>query len=412
MFYLGLDLGTTNIKVLLTDLTGKVVSEGSAAVVRYDTPDGEVEQDIDQIWQATCDAIKKAVRGFDVAEIQAVGVSSQGGALQPLDESDKPLGRVISWLDTRGAQYDKKLTTELGGDFFRKHIGHGKSIIAPGQIMRLKAECPEYFAQIKYFAFVGDVIVGMLTGTRGHDATSLSICCLLNPQTGKADEAILERLGIKELQLPKLFNADHSVGQITESAAGPTGLKPGISVGPAIHDQYAAAVGAGAINPGDMCLATGTAWVLLAITDRLSLPVVDDAFVCPHPYDGLYAQMVPLGAGGSEIQHAMKQVDYDKISLELIDSLLDKAINQPGLDKPADLVYETVVNLAKLVEKQFGLMRNSGIDPKRIILTGPAAASRFTPQIIEKVTGLKVECFKQSSASAYGAAILARRIKI
>jgi xylulokinase len=412
MFYLGLDLGTTNVKVLLAGLTGKVVSEGSAGVVRYDTSDGGVEQDIYQIWQATCDAIKKAVSGFDTAEIQAVGVSSQGGALQPLDENGTPLGRVISWLDTRGAEYDKKLTAELGADFFREHIGHGKSIIAPGQILRLKAERTEYFAQIKHFAFVGDVIVGMLTGTRGHDATSLSICCLLNPQTGKADGAILERLGINESQLPKLFSADQLVGQITESAAGLTGLKPGTPVGPAIHDQYAAAIGAGAINSGDMCLATGTAWVLLAITDRLTPPIIDDAFVCPHLYDGLYGQMVSLGIGGSEIQLAMKQIGYEKINLELIDSLLEKAINQPGLNKPADLVYETVVNLSKLLAKQFGLMRNVRINPRRIILTGPAAASRFTPQIIEKVIGLKVECFNEASTSAYGAAVLAQRIKI
>lgn len=412
MYYLGLDLGTTNIKVLFTDQAGEVVSEGSAGIVRYDTSDGGVEQDIDQIWQATCDAIKRAISGFDAAEIQAVGVSSQGGAIQPLDDNDKPLGRVISWLDPRGAKCDKMLTEELGTEFFRKNIGHGKSIIAPGQILRLKAQAPAFADSIKKYAFVGDMIVGMLTGRRGHDATSLSICCLLDPAAQKANVELLAKLGITESQLPELFYADQPVGDVTESAAALTGLKPGTPVGPAIHDQYAAAVGAGAVSVGDMCLATGTAWVLLAITDKTSRPIIDDAFVCPHPYDGLFGQMVPLGTGGSEIQRVMEQAGYDEINLELVDSLLEKAINQPGLDTSADLVYETVRKLARLVAKQFGLMRNSGITPQRIILTGPAAVSKFTTQIIEKETDLKVECFKQSSASAYGAAVLAKYLKI
>jgi sugar (pentulose or hexulose) kinase len=71
-----------------------------------------------------------------------------------------------------------------------------------------------------------------------------------------------------------------------------------------------------------------------------------------------------------------------------------------------------VVNLSKLLVKQFGFMLNSGITQQRIILTGPAAGSKFTPQIIEKVIGLRVECFNELSASAYGATVLARRIKI
>lgn len=411
MFYLGLDIGTTNIKVLLTDSTGKVLSEGSAEVLRYDTPDGGVEQDIHQIWQATCDAIRQAIKGIDSKEIHAIGVSSQGGALQPLDENEKPVGRVISWLDKRGREYDKELTAELGSEFFCKNIGHAKSAIVPGQIMRLQTECPERFSKIKHFAFVGDVVVGMLTGCRGHDATSLSICCLLDPATQKPNVELLKKLGINESQLPQMFHADQVVGGITKPAADITGLQHGTPVGPAIHDQYAASIGAGAIHTGDICLATGTAWVLLAISDKLSLPVIDEAFTCPHPYNGLFAQMVSLGTGGSEIQRVMKQAGHADVNLKLIDNLLDKAITQPGIDKVADNIYKTVENLSQLLARQFGLMKKAGITPKRIILTGPAAGSRFTPNIIEKVIGLKVECFNNPSTSAYGAAVLAKQMK-
>jgi sugar (pentulose or hexulose) kinase len=112
--YLGCDLGTTNVKAVVTDGAGRAVAAGSAPVDRFSTPDGGIEQDIEQIWSATCAAIRQALGGIDAPAIQAVGISSQGGALQLLDAAGQPVGRVISWLDGRGRPFDLKFTEELG----------------------------------------------------------------------------------------------------------------------------------------------------------------------------------------------------------------------------------------------------------------------------------------------------------
>ena len=68
--FLGVDLGTTNVKALVVDSEGRVVAEGSAPVRRYYTPDGGVEQDVDEIWDATCTAMREAVAEQEPADVE------------------------------------------------------------------------------------------------------------------------------------------------------------------------------------------------------------------------------------------------------------------------------------------------------------------------------------------------------
>lgn len=78
--YLGFDLGTTNVKAVVVEAGGRVAAIGASPVERFCTPDGGVEQDIEQIWGATQAAVRRATAGVDASRIRAIGVSSQGGA--------------------------------------------------------------------------------------------------------------------------------------------------------------------------------------------------------------------------------------------------------------------------------------------------------------------------------------------
>jgi sugar (pentulose or hexulose) kinase len=74
--------------------------------------------------------------------------------VQVLDGNENPLGRVVSWLDSRGARYDALLTAELGSEFFMRRIGHGSSAVAIGQILRLRSESPALLAPPNRIGFV------------------------------------------------------------------------------------------------------------------------------------------------------------------------------------------------------------------------------------------------------------------
>ena len=465
--YLGIDLGTTNVKALLVDDGGAVVASGAVPIDCMHSPGGAAEQDIEQIWQATCEAIRQTLRSpgilfppnptgstaetavrhmgrmpmlraGETPAIAAVGVSSQGGAIQFLDGRDRPLGRVISWLDARGRPFDQEFTRRLGEEFFRRHLGHGSSGVSDGQVLRLRGTEPQLLAPPNRLAFVGDVIVGRLCGRRAHDASSLSIAMFYNPWLDAADPDTLGHLGLDASQLPDLLPPTAVAGRLSDEAAAATGLPAGIPVSPAVHDQYAAALGAGAVRAGDLCLGTGTAWVLLALSDKLAEPVTPGAYVCRHVVDGLYGQLLSMGGnGGSSIQWAFSLLGRGKPGAGDVDALASSApAGSDGLrfwpllasgpatgelagkggrlggvafaHGPAHLLRAVIEGLSCELARHLRMLEAGGVAVERLLVSGGAAASAITPQTLADVTGKPVHCVTQEAVSAFGAAILAR----
>jgi xylulokinase len=437
--YLGLDLGTTNVKALVVDAEGRTVSEETLPIQRYCLPDGGVEQDLEEIWKAVCDALCQAAAGAEAGSIRALGVASQGGAMQVLDADEKPLGRVISWLDCRGQPFDEQVTADWGETFLAQHLGRMKSGLSIGQILRLRQADPRILRPPQRLAFVGDIIVGRLCGRRAHDATSLSIAMLYNPWRKCADPEVLRRLELEESQLPPLVDPRTAAGQLRESVARETGLRAGIPVSPAIHDQYAAALGAGAVEDGDVNFGSGTAWVLLAAASRQDPVVIPEAFLCTHLLPGCYGQMLSLHNGGSAIDWVLRLLGCAHRRTAEVDALLDTVpplsaglcfwpllvsgsadlVELPGEGRiagltlrhePAHLVRAVVEGLACELARHLRSLQRAGFPLRRLFLCGPAAESRHTPQIVANVTDLPVLCIHLPGVSAFGAAVLARAL--
>lgn len=435
--WLGLDLGTTNIKALLVDEKGKVVARGSVPVTLKHTPDGGVEQSIEEIWRSTLTAIWLAGRDLDLSAVSAIGVSSQGGAIQVRMPGGECIGPVISWMDPRGATFDRSFGDRLGADWIAPRIGHGESNMAIGQVLRLRRDDPLLLTPPRVLGFVGDAIVQRLCGRPAHDASSLSICCLYNPTKRQADPDLLAELGLRPEQLPDLLPAREPAGVLETEVAEQTGLPAHIPVGPAIHDQYAAATGCGAIEPGDVMFGAGTAWVLLAIADRLVAPVVSSAWVCDHVLPDRWGQLLSLVVGGSAFQWAVEMTGSGGLAAEAIDEMLTSAPAGseglrlwPFLDalggprRPAagslhgvrlshgraHLLRATIEGLCFELARQLHWLDRGGCPARRLILCGGASRSAATPQIVADVTGRPVACPTETEISAFGAAILARSI--
>ena len=436
---LGLDLGTTNVKALVTDFAGNSLGEGACAVRLFQLGSGGVEQDIEEIWSATKTAIREAVRSVDASGIKALGVSSQGGAMQMLDARGQPSGRVISWLDERWTPFGDALSAELGQAWFAQRIGHGGAHFALGQLLRFRQENPGLLAAPNRIGFVGDVIVSRLCGRAAQDGTSCSLTLLYNPARRDYDPDVLARLGITSAQLPTLLPAREPAGGLLPEIAQETGLRPGIPVSAAIHDQYTAALAAGAVRPGTVMVGTGTAWVLLAVSNSLTLPATPDAFVCHHAVEDLWGQILSLENGGSALSWALALTGHGSARGEEIDRLLETA--PPGSDRllcwpflaaltvaglppntkgrisglqlshgPGHVVRAVLEGLAFELKRHIGLLRDAGLRIERLVLSGGAAASRVTPRMLAAVTELPLKCAGSRASSALGAAIIARGI--
>jgi xylulokinase len=437
--FLGIDLGTTNIKALLVDRSGKSVSEGSAAAKIHFSPGGAVEQDIEQIWQATLDAMAEAVRkaGGGSRRIAGIGVSSQGGAIQVMDAAGNPSGPTIGWQDSRGGPWDKAITERLGRDWFIRRTGFARSAGAIGQVLRLREQGA--MAKGSLLGFAGDIVVGRLCGTRAHDATSLSEPCLLNPTMGGADPEVLDLLGLDPQRLPVLLPADRSAGGLLPEVASRIGAPSGIPVGPAVHDQYAAAIGCNVVRAGDTMLGLGTAWVILAISAAIAPPVAGAALVGRHPVAGLFGQMLSMVNGGSSVTWAARTLNLGDVDIAGIDRLASSVPSgssgvsfrplllsawagglPPGsagrLDglrlehSPAHIVRAVIEGLACELGRYLRVMKEGGVEAARLVVCGKAASSAVTPQIIADTVGLDVECARLAETSSLGAAILARKL--
>ncbi len=435
--WLGLDLGTTNIKALVVDHHGVARGEASRPVGLAAVGDGGVEQDIEAIWAATLEAMRAALRGVDAAKVAAIGVSSQGGALQLLNAAGSPVGRVLSWLDQRGRHEDEALTEMLGRPWFRSRVGHGRSGYAVGQILRLRREDPARLDPPNRVGFVGDVIVERLCGRAAHDATSAGLTLLLNPARGGYDTDLLDRLGLGRGQLPDLISPREPAGRLRREIAIATGLRPATAVSAAVHDQYAAALGTGAVEPGVIMVGAGTAWVLLAVSPHLPALVTDDAFVCSHVVNGLFGEILSLVNGGSVLSWALRLIGLEQAGPEQIEAMLASAppgceglscwpfvtpFGASGLEPgtrgrlagiqightPVHLVRAVVEGLAFELNRHLMFLKEAGLPVDRLVLGGTVAGSRTTTQMMADVTGLALDCSAAGGGSVLGAAILAR----
>ena len=440
--FLGLDLGTTNVKAVLVRPGEGVVGRGWAPVALRHVGEAGVEQDIEDVWQATVTAIADAGRQADVVRVRAVGVSSQGGALQMLGAEGRPAGPDISWLDGRARPWRERVTDELGVEWLSAHTGHGRLGLAPSQLLRLQEEDSAGASLEGHVGFVGDVIVGRLCGRRAHDATYLSIAGLLEPRTGRAEPSLLASLGIAEDRLPHLLPAHEAAGRLQDPAARETGLPARIPVSPAVHDQYAASLGAGAVHAGDVMLGAGTAWVLLALSEgepSTIAPVIPAAFACPHPVAGLCAQMLSMVNGGSSFRWTVQTLGLEGCTGAELDRMMEsvpagsdglrfRPLLAPGggaglppgtpgqLDglrlshSPAHILRAVVEGMAMESARHLEFLRACDIAVERIALCGGAAGSSVTAQIVADTAAVPVACVTETAVSALGAAVLAHAV--
>ena len=435
--FLGIDLGTTNIKAQIVAEDGTVVSSGAAPVGISYGADGAAEQDMEDIWSGTRAAVKHAVENADASRVRAIGISSQGGALQVLDSSGRGSGPVIGWQDARGGPWNDEVTARKGRDWCVRHTGITRCIGATGHILRLRAQgaLPRDFR----IGWVGDITVERLCGHRAHDGTSLSEAGLYNPSEGREDDELLEILGLSRGILPGLLPVNQAAGRLLPEVAASVGLPPGIPVGPAVHDQYAAATGCGVVRSGDTMLGAGTAWVLIAVAPTLDPPVGGIALVCRHPVPGIFGQLLSMVNGGACITWASKLFNRGNMSVKETDALMSEApagsnglrfrpllsdLGAAGMPPgaagrldglrlghtSAHVMRALVEGLACELGRYMDMMARGGVAVRRLVMCGKAATSDVTPRIIADTTGVLVDCMTVPETSSLGAAILARAL--
>jgi len=441
--FVGLDLGTSAVKVGLFDAAGHTLHLARAPYPLYTPQPRWVEQEPLDWWEAACAALRETVEGIAPNEIAAVGLSGQAPGHVLVTADGTPLGRAIIWSDQRAGAEAAWLAEHITPEQAREWTG-SPSIAdvtqPPARLLWLKSHRPEDWAHGAGVTQPKDWIALRLTGQIATDHQSGY--CLSNPQTKRYHAEYLQTLGIATEKMPPLLAPTDIVGRVTVEAAAATGLQAGTPVVAGTIDAWCDIIGCGGASPGQAVDVSGTSEVIALISNH---PLQETAAASPqasgvfgaHLLEDLYWVGGPMQGGGGTLlwwargfygeQPDLQQLAGEASAMPLgADGLLflpylrgerapvwdDRARGAfVGLTDRhtrahcARAVYEGIAFAVRDILERSQVA--TGLCAETLHVSGGASRSTLWNQIKADVTGLTVQQGAVYDAACLGAAMLA-----
>ena len=249
MLYRGVDLGTSAVKLLLMEGSGKICKIVSKEYPLYFPNPGWSEQKPEDWWTQVIAGIKELTSECDKSQVAGISFGGQMHGLVILDENDNVIRPAILWNDGRTQKETDYLNKEIGTDKLAKYTANiaFAGFTAP-KILWVKANEPDNFAKIKKIMLPKDYIAYKLSGTFCTDVSDASGMLLLDVKNRKWSPEMLEICGITEAQLPKLFESYETVGTLKADIATELGFSTSVKIVAGAGDNAAAAVGTGTVG--------------------------------------------------------------------------------------------------------------------------------------------------------------------
>lgn len=305
-FVLGLDAGTTSAKAAIVDGAGRVLATaGSDPIVTRTTPGGGSEQDPAEIWRALTAAGRRAVDalGSD-GRVAALAVAAQSGSVIPVPANGSP-PRVVTWMDTRFRSVVETWPRETAARIravsgWMPTSGVGLSTIVGLQAQGSSSRPEQDPVSVSRWASVDDYLLSRLTGHWATNPSNAAGTQLMDVSTRTWSDGLCSLAGIDPRMLAPIRESGSVAGALTGDAAAALGLDAGTPVVVGGHDQACTALGLGVVDPGDLFLAAGTAWVLTAVTDRVDVAALPPSLnLSPHVLPGVWTASENLGGLGA-----------------------------------------------------------------------------------------------------------------
>ena len=449
----GIDLGSTNLKCVIYDLTGNVVASGCRRTEQNhpypDHPEWTVWQP-EQIWGGTAAAMKEAVAKLDdPRQIKAVAVTGMGMDGVPIDEKGNWLYPIISWHDPR---------TEPQLRWWESHIGADKTFSIGGntlwrfstalRLLWMAEHEPEILARTDKWLLIEDFLNFMLCGLQATDYSMASCTLLFDQRKRDWSKEVLTQAGIERRLLCEAHPSGTLLGEVTAKAAEATGLAVGTPVVLGGHDYLCGALPVGAFAPGVVLDVTGT-WeiVLTAIPAPILTPaaqklgVTVETHVARDTYAvwggavasdmlewyrkeyGFEAQQRSEKEGGSDWDYLMAQASaspagsrgvmflphMSAAGCPVVDARsLGAFVGLSNFVQRGDMVRAIIEGLDYQVLDIVTALKNGlGVNPDRLVVVGGATRNSFWMQNKSDIAGLPIHVPELEEATSLGAAILA-----
>lgn len=287
--YIGIDLGTSGVKVLLMDADQRVIGSATVPLTVSRPQPGWAEQNPADWIAATAQAIMTLKAAHDLSGVRGIGLSGQMHGAVTLDRADQVIRPAILWNDGRSQVQAARLDRDPR---FRQLSGN---IVFPGftapKLVWMAEKEPQNFARIARVLLPKDHLRLWLTGEHVAEMSDAAGTSWLDTGARRWSEELLTASGMRIDQMPRLIEGNAVSGGLRPALAALWGIPPGTVVAGGAGDNAATAIGAGTVAGGQGFISLGTSGVLFAATDRY-LPRPESAVhaFC-HALPGMWHQM-------------------------------------------------------------------------------------------------------------------------
>ena len=429
--YLGIDLGSTNIKAAIYNDKFQLIDRQSRPV-EYIREHSFVEFDPLRYCTELADLLEDMLKSNNVTDVRELAFTGQAESLVVVGKDGAPLMNAISWMDERSTEE----CAELEEKFFPEicEAITGQMAVLPTwpatKIAWLRKHRPEVYENAATYMLLKDYVVYYLTGIKLADMSIATFSFYFDIYNKCYWKEMLDAIGVSKSQLPKLCEPCSVAGDLLQSLTEKFGLQAAPKVNVGTLDHFAGMIGTGNIAPGGITLSTGT---VMALATMCSQPAPKSCGCAMH-YGFLpdsYVMLPVAESGGVSLEwfhRSCMTVSYDEMNRALLARERNELLflpylvgtNAPEFDSQANGVFwglrqeHDAIDMAGAVMEgvSYVLRKNcehiaaKGVKLERIIATGGGAKSPVWCQLQADITGLPVCIPAEKEAACLGAAMI------
>lgn len=433
MLYIGVDLGTSAVKLLLMNETGgieKIVSKEYPIEFPYP---GWSQQNPEDWWEQTVAGLKELTEYTDKSKIAGISFGGQMHGLVVLDKDDNVIRPAILWNDGRTSKQTEYLNDVIGKDKLSKYTANiaFAGFTAP-KLLWMKEKEPQLFDKIAKIMLPKDYIAYKLSGVHCTDVSDASGMLLFDVKNKCWSKEMMEICSVREEQLAQIFESYEVVGTIKKDVADELGFPETVKIIAGAGDNAAAAIGTGTVGNGRCNISLGTSGTIFISSKEFCVDENNALHAFAHA-DGNYHLMGCMLSAAScnkwWMEDILNTTDYGS-EQKGITKLGDNNVfflpylmgersphNNPdaramfiGMSMDTtreDMTQAVLEGVAFGIRDSFEIAKSLGIDIKKTKICGGGAKSPLWKKIIANVLGISVQVIESEEGPGYGGAILA-----
>lgn len=433
MLYIGVDLGTSAVKLLLMDEKGEIRKIVSKEYPLYFPHPGWSEQNPEDWFLKTVEGIKELTAECEKSKVAGISFGGQMHGLVALDGEDRVIRPAILWNDGRTREETDYLNEVIGKDKLSEHTANiaFAGFTAP-KILWMKKHEPENFAKIRKVMLPKDFLAYKLSGVFCTDVSDASGMLLLDVKNRCWSKEMLDICGISEKQLPKLYESFQTVGTLRPEIAEELGLSGQVKVIAGAGDNAAAAVGTGTVGEGMCNISLGTSGTVFISSKSFGVDENNALHSFAHA-DGNYHLMGCMLSAAScnkwWNEDILKTKDFAAEQAQITRLGENNVFYLPYLmgersphNNPdaramfigmsmdttrADMTQAVLEGVAFALRDSLEVAKSLGIRIERTKICGGGAKSPLWKKMIANIMNLKVDVIESEEGPALGGAMLA-----